>query len=99
MGEMKSVTAKHGEKMIEVRLRFWTNDISPIKDEILPKQGWTAGKAYMVKNDAHGIAGKANTQFNSLLQIGEAVGKVLVAEGVTLRPNGMDAKLVEKRGK
>jgi hypothetical protein len=31
------VHAKHGEKVIEIKLRFWTNDIAKEKDHIFPK--------------------------------------------------------------
>jgi hypothetical protein len=34
---IESLEAKQGEKMIEVKLRFWTNDIAPENGKVLPK--------------------------------------------------------------
>jgi len=35
-----SKRATQGEKMIEVRISFWTNKIAAKKDEIVPKHAW-----------------------------------------------------------
>ena len=35
--------AVQGEKMIEVKVRFWANDIASDKDKIVPKRAWTSG--------------------------------------------------------
>jgi hypothetical protein len=32
-----ALEAKHGKKMIEVSLRFWTNDISEEAGKVIPK--------------------------------------------------------------
>ena len=37
----QSREAKHGKKMIEVRVRFWTDDIANEEDRILPKHALT----------------------------------------------------------
>ena len=42
--------------MIEVKLRFWTNDISPEKGKIIPKHAWAAGVVRMEGNKSHGMA-------------------------------------------
>jgi hypothetical protein len=34
---LASLEAKHGEKMIEVKVRFWTNDISREAGKVIPK--------------------------------------------------------------
>ena len=34
--------AKHGQKMLEARVRFWTDDIAGKKGEIIPKHAWAA---------------------------------------------------------
>jgi hypothetical protein len=47
--------AKHGEKMIEVKLRFWTNDIAEKKGDVIPKHAWSSGVVRVERNDSHGI--------------------------------------------
>ncbi len=76
--------AIHGEKMIEVKLRFWTNAIAPSKDSVLPKHAWASGVVRMESNKSHGIKPKAPVPFHSLLDIGAVVEKVLIAHGVVL---------------
>ena len=51
--EIESLEAKQGEKMIEVKLRFWTNDISPEDGKVVPKHAWTSGVVRMEKNKSH----------------------------------------------
>ena len=45
--------AVHGQKMIEVKLRFWTNDIATGEGKIAPKHAWSAGVVRIEKNKAH----------------------------------------------
>ena len=45
----------HGERMIEVKVRFWTNDISGESGKIVPKHAWTSGVVRMDSNLSHGI--------------------------------------------
>src|SRR6266851_8764840 len=47
--------AKHGEKMIEVKVLFWTDSIAPTKGKIIPKNAWTSGVVRIESNKAHGI--------------------------------------------
>ena len=39
---IEALAAKHGQKMLEVRVRFWTDDIAGKKGEIIPKHTWGA---------------------------------------------------------
>jgi hypothetical protein len=66
--------ANHGEKMIEVRLRFWTDDIALGSGKVRPKHAWTSGVVRMQPNKAHEIASGDSMPFNSLLDIGAVVG-------------------------
>jgi len=90
MGDNDAVAsreAKHGKKMIEVRLRFWTDDISPIKGEIIPKHARTSGVVRLQGNESHGIASDNPKPFNSLLDVGAVIEEVLIAGGITLHPS------------
>jgi hypothetical protein len=82
--EIKAKEAKHGQKMIEVKIRFWTNDMAKGKDEILPKHAWSSGVVRIEKNKSHGIKPSTPRPFNSLLDIGSVVEKVLIDHKITL---------------
>jgi hypothetical protein len=34
--------AKRGERMIEIRLRFWTDELAGAKGQVLPGHAWAA---------------------------------------------------------
>jgi hypothetical protein len=82
--DVESREAKHGEKMIELKIRFWTDNIAASQTEIIPKHGWTSGVVRIKRNKTHGIMpGKAHT-FNSLLDVGAAIEKTLKEQGIIL---------------
>lgn len=76
--------AKHGQKMIEVKVRFWTDDMATEERRIIPKHAWTAGVVRIERNEAHGTTPAPPVPFNSLLDLGAAIEKVLVEHGVVL---------------
>lgn len=85
--KLVSKRAKQGEKMIEVKIRFWTNKIAAKEGEIVPKHAWVAGVVRMERNDSHGIKPGNPLVFHTLLDVGSAIEKVLVNHGVVLHPN------------
>jgi len=78
--------AQHGSKMIEVRVRFWTDDIAK-KGKIRPKHAWTSGVVRLASNASHGITGSKPRPFNSLLDIGGLIEAALVEQGIQLHPS------------
>ncbi len=82
-----SLDAKRGEKMIEVRLRFWTDDIAPDKGRVVPKHALTSGYVSMERNKAHGIDPSNARHFHSLLDVGAVIEKVLIEHGIVLHPS------------
>ena len=82
--DLVSLEAKHGEKMIEIKLRFWTNDISDEKDSIIPKHAWTSGVVRIASNKSHGIKPLKPEPFHSLLDVGSVIEKVLIKHGIEL---------------
>jgi hypothetical protein len=56
MAKRTSRKARQGEKMIEVKVRFWTNDIARAADEIVPKHAWASGVVRMEPNASHVIS-------------------------------------------
>jgi hypothetical protein len=82
-----SLEAKQGEKMIEVKLRFWTNDIAAEPGKIVAKNAWTSGVVRMERNKSHGIEPRNPQPFHSLLDVGAIIEKVLIEHGVVLHPS------------
>lgn len=76
--------AKRGERMIEVKVRFWTNDITQGKGWIKPKHAWTQGVVSIERNKSHGIIPGYPRPFNSLMELPTVIEKVLIQHGVTL---------------
>ena len=78
--------AKHGEKMIEVKVRFWTDNLAG-NGKVVRKNAWTAGVVRMKSNAPHGIKPAGAIPFNSLFDLGIAIEKALTAHGVVLHAN------------
>ena len=38
--DVETREAAHGKRMLEVRVRFWTNDLAEGKGRIRPKHAW-----------------------------------------------------------
>ncbi len=87
--------AAQGEKMIEVKLRFWTNDIASAKGKIVPKHGWTSGVVRMERNRSHGIEPGSPKPFHSLLDVGAVIEQVLIDHGVSLHPSRRMVKYIK----
>ena len=87
--------AKHGQKMIEVRVRFWTDCLTDQKDAVIPKHAWDSGVVIIEGNKTHGITPDSPTPFNSILDLTSTIAKVLVDQGVTLHANRKLRKLIQ----
>jgi hypothetical protein len=79
--------AQKNERMIEVKLRFFTNKIADNEGEVIPKNAWAAGFVRMEKNETHGISPKSPLPFGSLLDVGAVIEKVLINHGIVLHPS------------
>jgi hypothetical protein len=87
MPREKPVKANPNERMIEIKLRFWTNNIARGKGYIRPKEAWSGGVVRIERNATHGIRPTSPKPFHSLLDVGAVVEKVLIAHGITLHPS------------
>lgn len=90
---LEQVDAKRGEKMIELRVRFWTNAIAPDKGKVFAKHAWSSGEVRMPKNDSHGIVPVETQIFDNMGELQDAIERTLIAHGVKLHPGGRDANL------
>ena len=84
--DVAELEGKQGEKMITIKLRFWTNKIANEPGKILPRHAWAAGMVQMGRNKSHGIVPKKAEPFHSLLDLGSIVETVLIEHGITLHP-------------
>lgn len=75
--------ARHGEKMVEVKIRFWTDKLAD-GGRIRPKHAWTSGVVRMESNPSHGISPMNPRPFNSLLDVGSVIEQVLIQHGIVL---------------
>jgi hypothetical protein len=84
--------ARFNEKMIELRIRFWTNDISETRTEIIPKQAWDSGVVIMERNASHDIQPEKPKHFHFLMELPAIVKKVLIEHRVKLRKGAKSKK-------
>ena len=100
MAEKENVEAreaKHGEKMIELKIRFWTDELCE-PGKVIPKHALTAGVVRIKPNKAHGISPGKARPFNSLLDLGASIEKVLKEHGIVLHPSsGMRSYISENK--
>ncbi len=80
----KAVKAKYRERMIEVRVRFFTNGIDPRKGYIVPKHGWPNGTVQIDRNESHGIEPGNALHFASLMEIPLAIEKMLIKHDIKI---------------
>jgi hypothetical protein len=83
----RPVKAAANERMIEIKLRFWTNGLVKRRGYVVPKWAWSSGMVGIERNETHGIKPGKTLPFHSLLDVGSAIEKVLIREGVVLRPS------------
>ena len=94
---MKSIKGVHGDKMIEVRVRFWTNNISKKKGRLVPRECWDAGTIAMDTNKLHGIKSKTPKGFGSLTGMVKVMEAVLTGHGVKLHMSGQNRRLYKTK--
>jgi hypothetical protein len=90
----KRVKPVHGEKMIELTLRFWTNGISKKGGYVVKRECWDAGVVYVRSNGTHGLAKDGHPiPFNSLPELAGTVQNALIKSGVRLHPGHKSRRL------
>ena len=88
--------ASHGERMLEIKPYFWTDGLAE-KGKVIPKHAWSAGMVSIERNKTHGIVPSRTKPFNSLLDIGSVIEKVLIEHGVVLHPSKKMKKYVKDK--
>jgi hypothetical protein len=83
---VRATHAPQGQRMIEVKIRFWTNDIADGDGMIYAKHAWASGVVRMQSNHSHEIVPSDPVPFHSLLDIGRAIEKTLIDNEIVLHP-------------
>lgn len=86
---------KRGEKMIELRVRLWTDEIAEVDGAIVKKHCWDYGTVSMLQNDSHGIEPQGDTHFHSIMDLTGVVAEVLARHGVRMHVGPKSAKTLE----
>lgn len=76
--------AEWGKRMIEIKVRFWTDKIVEGKGKVRPKHAWAHGVVRVESNNVHGVIPKKPLPFNSLMELPSIIEKVLLQHGITL---------------
>lgn len=93
--DLMEVTAPHGEKMVEVKVRFWTNNIAENEGCVIPKHVWGSGVVRLAGNDVHGIDASQPLPFNSLMELPAKIEELLIENEITVRPSRKERKYRE----
>ena len=91
--------AEQGEKMIEIRVRFWTNDMAGKKDSIRQKHAGPNGVVRVQANKTHGISPRKPRPFQSLMDLPAAIEKVLIDHGIVLHRNRRMRYILSRRSR
>lgn len=82
--KVESREAAQGQRMIEIRVRFWTNDLADGEGRVQPKHAWSGGVVRISSNRSHGIVPRDPIPFNSMAEIPGKIEKVLIDHGITI---------------
>ena len=95
MGKRVRRKPQYGEKMLELAVRFWTNDISTRPGYIVKKECWDSGVVRVKKNRSHGIRVDGDPiPFNSLLDLAGKIEAALIAARIKLHLGDRSRKLI-----
>jgi hypothetical protein len=83
-GKVDAIVPNLNEKMIEVKIRFWTNAIAPESGKVIPKHAQASGVVSVERNKSHGIVPGNPRPFHSLLDLGATIEKILIEHQIVL---------------
>lgn len=81
--------------MVELTVRFWTNNISKKRGYIVKKECWDSGMIYMHENLAHGISSGSPVPFHSLLDLPAKIEKLVTKHKLKLHPGLRSRKYIK----
>jgi len=89
--------AVYGKKMVEVKVRFWTNGIAEGKGKIIPKECWDSGVVRLSSNKSHDIAPQKPIVFNSLMNLTAVIERALISHGIKLHLGNRSQKMYKSK--
>ena len=84
--------AKHGKKMIEVRVRFFTDAIAEKPGHVVPRHCWDVGVVRFAANPAHNLPGGEPIPFNSLMELPGKIEQAFLKSKITLHMSNKSGK-------
>jgi hypothetical protein len=93
MPKPPEVLKKHGETMITLTVKFFTDHLAKDPNMVRRKHAYTCGAVYMTKNETHGTRSGKTFKFNSMAELPLAMQKCLIAHDITLHPSKNDRKI------
>jgi len=88
--------AKHGEKMIEIKVRFWTDQIAPEEGHIKPRHCWDSGLVRIKSNKSHGLEPQDKAvMFRSLMDIARAIEDCFTENGIKIHLDNYSSKYID----
>lgn len=92
--EIESREARHGERTIEINLRFWTDNLAEEEGHILPGNCWSSGVIGVPRNRAHDIGPTQPQPFNSLMEIPSVLEQIFIEAGIEVHIGGRMARYI-----
>ena len=87
----RAIAAPHGEKMIQLDVRLFTDEIAG-PGKIIPKHAWDTGMVTVQTNPSHGLRKGEPIPFNSLLELPIAIEKLFLKKGIVLHAGSRSRK-------
>ena len=64
-------------KTIQITIYFFTKDLNPEADKVLPRHAWDCGQVTLPANKLHGIRAGGQKRFRTLMHLGHAIEELL----------------------
>jgi hypothetical protein len=74
---IEEIEAPHGDKTVEITIRFWTDQLADEKGKLLPKHINNSGKIRMSANKTHGIPSEEAMIFDSITELPAKIEELL----------------------
>jgi len=91
-----AIAAPFGEKMIQLEIRLFTDEIAS-DGKVIPKHAWDTGMVTVQTNRSHGLRKGDPVPLNSLLELPASIEKLLLKQGIILHSGSRSAKYVRTR--
>lgn len=92
--ESEAKEAQWGKRMIEIKVRLWTDSIASGKGVIRPKHAWGAGVVRIDRNTEHGIVPGKALPFNSMAEIPSRIERCLMEHGIKIHLSSRERRYI-----